>query len=66
MRIKDFKTSVKLTLGFGIVIFFTAVVCYIGWIGTNNIYKQNLKQAELGSIRANFNLARLYYRTFAH
>ncbi|HEX3006038.1 MAG TPA: methyl-accepting chemotaxis protein [Bacteroidales bacterium] len=64
--IKNLRTSVKLGGGFGLLIFFTACVCLMGWLGINKVYKQVNVLEDLGTVRAEFNLARLYARSFIH
>jgi methyl-accepting chemotaxis protein len=66
MKIKDLKTSTKLGLGFGVLVMFTASVCFIGWLGMNKMNQQNQMLTELGSMRAEYNLSRLFARTFVH
>ena len=66
MKIKDLKTSAKLGIGFGVLVMFTASVCLIGWLGMNKMNQQNQLLSELGSMRAEYNLSRLFARTFVH
>jgi methyl-accepting chemotaxis protein len=65
-RLQDLKTSMKLVLGFGLIIFFTIGVSVIGSIGIFKVYNQSAILSGLGTARSDFNLSRLYARSFAH
>ncbi len=66
MILKNLKTSIKLILGFSVVIFFTVIIAVIGSIGINKVYYQSSILSDLGTARAEYNLSRLYARSFAH
>ncbi|MCK9208527.1 MAG: methyl-accepting chemotaxis protein [Salinivirgaceae bacterium] len=66
MSFKDLKTSVKLSVGFGTLMIITIIVSYIGWLGMSRINQQSAILAKLGTVRANYNIARLYTRTYLH
>jgi methyl-accepting chemotaxis protein len=66
MKLQDLKTSLKLGLGFGFMTFFTVSVCLIGWFGINKVSHQTQILTDLGSLRSQQNLARLYARSFVH
>ncbi len=66
MKIIDFKTSVKLSLGFGILISFTIAVFAFGWFGIGRVYEQSNVLSGIGVARAQFNLSRLYARSYIH
>ncbi len=66
MKIKDLKTSTKLGIGFISLILFTVFVFFFGWKGINKVYNQTEVLTNLGDVRANYNLARLFARSYAH
>lgn len=66
MNFKNLKTSLKLGLSFSLVTLFTAAVCFVGWLGINRIYDGSDVLSKLGTVRAQYNIARLYTRTYMH
>jgi methyl-accepting chemotaxis protein len=66
MNIKNLKTSVKLLFGFGIIIFLTLLVCFVGWLGISKVSHQTLVLIDLGKMNSQQNLARLYARSYVH
>ncbi|MFN8254098.1 MAG: methyl-accepting chemotaxis protein [Bacteroidales bacterium] len=66
MNLKNLKTSYKLLLGFGCMVLFTIVVFTLGWNGISRVSRQSVVLTDLGIVRSQFNLARLYARSFAH
>jgi hypothetical protein len=66
MNIKNVKISTKLILGFGIIISFTISIALVGTIGIKKVHHQSSVLSELAAITNEYNLSRLYIRSFAH
>src|SRR5690554_7761343 len=66
MNLRHFKTSTKLILGFGIITVLTISIAVVGTIGIKNVFYQSTVLSGLGDLTNNYNLSRLYIRSFAH
>ena len=66
MNLKHLKTSTKLILGFGIITVLTISIAVVGTIGIKNVFYQSTVLSGLGDLTNNYNLSRLYIRSFAH
>lgn len=66
MNLRHFKTSTKLILGFGIIAVLTISIAIVGTLGIKNVFYQSTVLSGLGDLTNNYNLSRLYIRSFAH
>lgn len=66
MNLRHFKTSTKLILGFGIITALTISIAIVGTLGIKNVFYQSTVLSGLGDLTNNYNLSRLYIRSFAH
>ncbi|MBN1118498.1 MAG: hypothetical protein JXA77_14905 [Bacteroidales bacterium] len=66
MDLRNLKTSTKLILGFGIIITLTIGVAIAGRIGIQKVHYQSIVLSKLASVTSEYNLARLYTRSYAH
>lgn len=66
MNLRHFKTSTKLILGFGIITILTIGIAVVGTLGIKNVFYQSTLLSGLGDLTNNYNLSRLYIRSFAH
>src|SRR5690554_4662096 len=66
MNLSHFKTSTKLILGFGIITALTISIAIVGTLGIKNVFYQSTVLSGLGDLTNNYNLSRLYIRSFAH
>ncbi|WP_291856939.1 methyl-accepting chemotaxis protein [Marinilabilia sp.] len=66
MNLRNLKTSTKLILGFGIIITLTVGIAIAGRIGIQKVHSQSIILSKLGSVTSEYNLARVYTRSYAH
>jgi methyl-accepting chemotaxis protein len=66
MNLRNLKTSTKLISGFGIIIILTVSIALAGTIGIQQVHHQSTVLSKLGSLTSEYNLSRLYTRSYAH
>lgn len=66
MNLGGLRTITKLSLGFGIIIILTVSIAVAGSIGIKKVHYNSTVLSNLASVISEYNLARLYSRSYAH
>ncbi|TCO10643.1 methyl-accepting chemotaxis protein [Natronoflexus pectinivorans] len=66
MNLRNLRISSKLITGFGIIISMTIIIAIVGNIGIKQVHYQSTVLSGLGNLTNEYNLSRLYIRSFAH